>query len=533
MFVGDITCFGKQFTEAQNGEDYDFDYEFEKVKPVFEQADLVVGNLETMVFPNAPYRTEKLVAEQNFHCNAPLEFLDAVRKVGFDLVTNANNHDLDTGSVGIGETIDNVERFGLIQTGTFKSEKPRYELLDVNGIKIAIVAFATEHNKKEENLTVEGVEFLLNNYSKEKAKDIIDSARDAGAEVVFACIHWGQEHKLVHNQTQTNTAKEMAALGYDCIIGSHPHVLQPFSFVETNGKRVPVFYSMGNFISHNVDNNKGRTIIACVELKRTESGVDVECSYIPVFTSGNYGDKQFVVLPINKNPIDPRNIKRKKRIAEIVGDEISISDQVTVKETKEKVTGIIEKEKKKKKKPELNANYPIKYDDGKFVFGIYKDFARLDGFSEEFGATSCTIPEQILDYPVEDVKNAAFAGNDVVRKVNLRKNICAISKQMFKGCPVLEGVQLGRNVTDIRTEAFCDCINLTSAIVKGKVKRIGKHAYKNCVALRTVKIGKSVVEIADDAFEGCEKAIFYCEPSSYAEQYAKEHGFKVVNMQFR
>ena len=37
-------------------------YEFEKVKPVFAEADFVVGNLETMIFPEAPYRTEKYVS---------------------------------------------------------------------------------------------------------------------------------------------------------------------------------------------------------------------------------------------------------------------------------------------------------------------------------------------------------------------------------------------------------------------------------------------------------------------------------------
>ena len=101
MFTGDITCFEKQFEQAQNGEDYDFSYEFDAVRPIFEQSDLTVGNLETMIVPYAPYRTEKYVAEQNFHCNAPLEFLDAVYKAGIDVVTNANNHDLDTGAVGI------------------------------------------------------------------------------------------------------------------------------------------------------------------------------------------------------------------------------------------------------------------------------------------------------------------------------------------------------------------------------------------------------------------------------------------------
>ena len=228
MITGDIACFGKQFTEASRRGGYDFNYEFDVVKTIFSKADLVIGNLETMVFPNAPYRDVRLVSEQHYYCNAPVEFLDAVRQAGFDLVTNANNHDLDTGAIGIGETIDNIERFGLIHTGTFKSDKKRFEVLDVCGFKIAIVAFATDHNDLMENLTAEGADFLLNNYSKEKAAWLAAEARANGAKLVFACIHWGQEHKLVQNSAQESMAEELAIAGYDCIFGSHPHVLQPY-----------------------------------------------------------------------------------------------------------------------------------------------------------------------------------------------------------------------------------------------------------------------------------------------------------------
>jgi len=36
--------------------------------------------------------------------------------------------------------------------------------------------------------------------------------------------------------------------------------------------------------------------------------------------------------------------------------------------------------------------------------------------------------------------------------------------------------------------------------------------------------------IADDAFEGCENAVFYCEENSYADSYARKHGFNIINM---
>lgn len=530
MFVGDITCFEKQFEEAQQGENYDFRYEFENVKPVFEQADLVVGNLETMIFPEAPYRTEKYVSEQNFHCNAPIEFLDAVRYAGIDVLTNANNHDLDTGAVGIGETIDYVEKFGFIHTGTFKSDKKRYELIDVDGFKIAITAFATDHNNKRCNLTKEGIDFLLNDYSKEKAQKIIEEARAEGAELVFTCIHWGRENKVVNNNAQKKMAIELADLGYDCIIGSHPHVLQPFTTIESNGKTVPVFYSMGNFLSHNVNNQKSRSMIACIDLERRGKEITMDCSYIPIFTSKNYGEKKYTVIPINTTAIDPRNIRKKELIKKVVGTEISVNKNVKISECREKRESRDSKNKKEPLDLAKIKNYPVLYDDGKYVYMIYEDHAVVDKISNGSATSSYTVPDDVMDLPITAIKKGAFKQQPIMKKINFRKKLTYISEEMCKDAALLEGFQLGGNVEEIRDEAFSGCVKLSAAVMKNGVKKINSKAFANCVNLRSVKLPSNVEFIAEDAFSGCEKAIFYCEPDSYAQKYAEEHGFKVVIM---
>lgn len=519
MFLGDITCFEKQFEQAKNGKTYDFAYEFEVVHNIFSQADLVVGNLETMIFPHAPYRTEKYVAEQNFHCNAPIEFLYAIKKAGIDVLTNANNHDLDTGAVGIGETIDNIERFGFIQTGTFKSDKKRYEIINVEGFKIAIIAFAMTHNNKKENLTSEGVNFLLNDYSKDKAKQIITRARNDGAEVIFICIHWGKEHNLTQSSAQEKIAKELAYLGADCIIGSHPHVLQPFMKLERENKTVPVFYSMGNFVSHNVKNVKSRSIIACITLERRQSNINLHCTYIPIFTSGNYGEKKYVVLPINENASDSRNIKRLEIIKRTIGNRIEINNDIKFDEYIENIEENVENKKKTKI-----------YDDLKFTYLIYKNHVCIDNISRFCTAPAYSVPDEVIGLKVKSIKEGAFEGNQIIKKINFNKNISFISNRAFKDCVNLEGLQLGRGVKEIGEEAFTNCTNLSAVVIKSKVKRIGSKSFYNCKNLRSVKIPYSVIEIAEDAFEGCKKAVFYCEENSYAEQYAKEHGFKYINM---
>ncbi len=530
MFVGDITCFEKQFEEARNGADYDFNYLFERVKPVFAQADLVVGNLETMIFPDAPYRTEKYVSEQNFHCNAPLEFLDAVRNAGIDVVTNANNHDLDTGAIGIGETIDRTEQFGLIQTGTFKTDKKRYELFDIGGFKVAIVAFATDHNNKKCNLTQEGIDFLLNDYSAEKAEEIIQEAWEAGAELVFTCIHWGKENKTVNNRAQTAIAEELADMGYDCIIGSHPHVLQPVSLLKLEDKTVPVFYSMGNFSSHNVNNQKSRSIIACIDLERTGAGVALKCSYIPIYTSKNYGKHKYTILPINAKPRDPGNIRKKELIEGVIGNEIPMNTGVTISESIERP----DMEQSAAKTTKLNLakvkEFPVPYNNGKFLYSIYEDYARMEGIAPECATSSYSVSEKVEGLPIREIAAGAFAGNRIMKKINFGKNLAVIGERTCKDCVQLEGFQLGSNITEIQEEAFAGCTALTATTMRKRVKKIGSKAFWNCSSLRSVKIPPNVSEIAEDAFEGCTRAVFYCEAGSYAEAYAKKHGFPVVNM---
>ena len=530
MFTGDITCFEKQFEEARKGQDYDFVYQLEQVRPIFAQADLVVGNLETMIMPDAPYRTEKYVSEQNFHCNAPLEFLECVYQAGFDVVTNANNHDLDTGAVGIGETIDNVERFGLIQTGTFKREKKRFELLDVDGFKVAIVAFATEHNNKHCNLTEEGAEFLLNDYSAKKAQTILKEARAAGAELVFVCIHWGRENKTVNSPAQTAVATELAEMGYDCIIGSHPHVLQPFSIIHAGEREVPVFYSMGNFLSHNIDNQKARSVIACVDLERRGKNLSLKCSYIPIFTSKTYGPRKYVVLPLPPKPSDRRNVDRLSKIMQVVGGEIDLNREVEYKECVERTELKLPRRKDVETDLSRVKEFPVDYSDGKFTYSVWKNFAVVTGIDPACETLSYSVPAKVLGVPVTSLQSGAFAGNTIMKKINFRKSLTAIPEGLFRGCTALEGFQLGSGIRTIGEEAYAGCTALSAAVIRKGVEEIAPRAFAGCTALRSVKISASVRKIADDAFTGCSRVTIYCDEGSYAQTYAEEHGISALVM---
>ena len=529
MFTGDITCFDNQFTAAETEDGYDFRYEFAEMRKVFRQADLVVGNIETGIVPDAPYRSEKIVIEENFYCNAPLEFLEALRWCGYDMLTNANNHDIDVGAVGLGETIDSIERFGFIHTGTFKTDKKRYEIIDVNGIRIAVTAFATDHNALTCNITPEGQEFMLNDYSKKAARKILKEARQDGAEVVFVCMHWGKENWSEVYKDQYQIADELAELGYDCIIGSHPHVLQEISFIEKGEKSVPVFYSLGNFVSQNYNNIKSRSVVACIDLTRNSEGVSLGCSYIPISTCGKFKGKELVVLPIRSDTARNKNRKKLTRIIEDVGTAVDPDDRFTAKDYKEERTP-------KRRKHNLEVvdlskveKFPFEYTDFHFVFTVYEDHARAERLHEEYRSVSCTIPEQILGLPVTEAAEGMFEGNTHLKKIKAISIPC-ISSRLCKDAKILEGFRMGMKTREIGESAFEGCTSLYSAVMKKGIKVIGKNAFKGCTNLKSVKLPDGIEHIADDAFDGCSRATFYCEPGSYAEEYAKKHGIPFRHM---
>ena len=61
---------------------------------------------------------------------------------------------------------------------------------------------------------------------------------------------WGEEYKTQPNQLQKSYARKYADAGAGAIIGSHPHVPQPWEkYVNKNGVETLIVYSLGNFVA--------------------------------------------------------------------------------------------------------------------------------------------------------------------------------------------------------------------------------------------------------------------------------------------
>jgi poly-gamma-glutamate synthesis protein (capsule biosynthesis protein) len=246
----------------------------------------------------------------------------------------SNNHDCDTGVFGILDTLDNVKDYKFMRTGTFPNKDTRrYLLIEVNGIKIALMSFATHFNGKDKMITEEGRDVLLNKYSKKRLTEYVKLAKKAGAEFIVAYNHWGDEYTYDVNDKQIEYAQEMADCGVDYIIGSHTHCLQHYDILTSeDGRKVPVVYSMGNFLSDMSPKITKDTIYLDLKLKRNKKGKVVIANeeFMPCYIYRSYRNIDYPIVPQIKANTNSSNVdtfkERRSRVKEIMGDKIRMAD---------------------------------------------------------------------------------------------------------------------------------------------------------------------------------------------------------------
>lgn len=248
--VGDIMMHS---TQTRSGYDakrqiYNFDSFFAPVKNILSKGDWVIGNLET------PLAGEDVGGYTGYPLfNAPATLADAAKKAGFNILTTANNHALDRGEKGVIRTIANLRDRQIAFTGTSASATQASKPLisTKNNISLAILAYTYGTN----GIPIpKGKDYLVSLIDEKKIVKDIAKARKQGADIIAISLHFGDEYQRQPNPQQKQLVENLLKAGADIILGSHPHVVQPykiFKFPGKNGKtrKAVAIYSMGNFIS--------------------------------------------------------------------------------------------------------------------------------------------------------------------------------------------------------------------------------------------------------------------------------------------
>jgi len=214
----------------------------------------------------------------------------------------------------------------------------------------------------------------------------------------------------------------------------------------------------------------------------------------------------------------------------------------------------------------------------------YGKLEALSGHEDYLVDKGETLKNIFIEETITEIGAKYFRKLEKLEYVIMGNSVTAIGEEAFYGCKVLKGVQLSENLKTLGAKAFCGCSSLVRIELPGTlteiganvfsgsglktvvfseglrvigesafartglrevylpegVERIEKEAFADCEALHRVYIPESVTYIADDAFDMCGDYIngtYYTsspeqyrfaicgKAGSYAESYAKEHGY--------
>lgn len=273
-FTGDVTLGSEELKKNQptsfvtaateNG----YAYFLEKVKPLFEQDDLTVVNLEGPLTDSSAMENKN----KTYRFRGPTEYVQILLQGSVEACNLANNHTYDFGKQGYNATLEtlaaaNLGYFGQQTTYVFEKD----------GIKVAFFGLnSTQFNGNR-------------NWARD---EIARMKQEDGVNAVVFVFHGGQEYGKHHNKNQETYAHFAIDAGADLVIMHHPHVVQGLEIYNNR----TICYSLGNFcFGGNKDVRAMEALVAGVTLTFSDDGTYLgqQVDLYPANISGTYPGNNF------------------------------------------------------------------------------------------------------------------------------------------------------------------------------------------------------------------------------------------------
>ena len=237
--VGDISL-ARQVVDRMKAEGAGYPYAL--VAPLID-GDIGFANLEGALTD----RGEPWPKGYNFR--TPPRFASGLPSGRINVVTLANNHTLDYGTIGLTDTIAALDAASVRHAGAGASDAGAWTpvVVEVRGLRVAFIGCALTPD--------EGGGFSIHQWAAGadtpgiaicepiRLQNAIAGARQT-ADFVIVAVHAGNEYIPAPSDTQRQLAQAALAAGADAYIGAHAHVVQP---VEQHGGQL-IAWGLGNFI---------------------------------------------------------------------------------------------------------------------------------------------------------------------------------------------------------------------------------------------------------------------------------------------
>ena len=237
VFVGDVMMSRNVARSLTRNHRNPF-YVFEDTAHLIQDADFAFANLE------CPVSERGEAIDKRYVFNADPNVVPALEQAGFDLVSLANNHTLDFGTLALDDTLKHLDASPIDHVGLSHGNAPQEpHIVDLDGIKVGTLAYCDPVPGYSCATEFDAFEHGPAKVSKSVLERDIHALR-ARVDIVVVSMHWGREYKLRPGGRQTRLARTLVDLGVDIIAGHHPHVQQDADWV---GDGLAI-YSMGNFV---------------------------------------------------------------------------------------------------------------------------------------------------------------------------------------------------------------------------------------------------------------------------------------------
>lgn len=186
---------------------------------------------------------------------APVMILDAVKAGGFDHILLNTEHVLDQGTKGALETRQAISSQGFSASGINAGTGTQHQLIQINGGKIALLAYTdTLTNKGKNALETQEGHGMMTMLDLDDVRRDIAWAKAQGAGCIIISLHWGREDTASVTSAQRETARMLASMGADLILGTHPSRVLPLEVLDVMGedgtaRKTLVAYSLGTLLT--------------------------------------------------------------------------------------------------------------------------------------------------------------------------------------------------------------------------------------------------------------------------------------------
>ncbi len=243
--------------------------------------DLTVGNLECVVSTlGAP------VPDKPYTFRGSPEGFDRLAAAGFDIVSVANNHSGDYGTVAFSDMLAHLPTHRIAPLGGGRTLAAAHQPVTrrVRTTTVGFLAYCEiDPYSFAATPTTPGHAWLDPTLMQADLR-----ALRPQVDFLLTFMHWGIEYQPEQTAHQQAMARLAIDAGADLVVGAHPHVVQPHEVYK--GK--PIIYSLGNFVFDEMFSPDVRT--GSVLALTLQGARLLKWSLRRSYIDGNYGEPRWL-----------------------------------------------------------------------------------------------------------------------------------------------------------------------------------------------------------------------------------------------